>query len=257
MPIQGVGLTDVSYDANRQSEESLYRPTVYLNWSGSTESDYPIDYAFILQHGFDSQRAFASDVDPIAKTTTLYQEAYLVNKFMTYETMVVGSTLVKIEAQVVDVMESDVTSIGKRISDYYQFGIGVEHTLTGIVGDADLGLIGEYYYYNTFRQSADVANDLDLFQVFQNDLFLGLRYTFNDASDSSIIAGAIIDLEYEEQSYSVKYETRFFDVLSMKADYAYIKPSTTEPTAYALMGLNPDGSIVAHQRVGISLAYHF
>ena len=171
--------------------------------------------------------------------------------------MVVGSSLLKLEAQVIDVIDDNVTSVGLRVADYYQFGLGVEHTLTGLVGDADLGLIGEYYYYNTFKQEDDIADDLALFQIFQNDLFLGLRYTFNDASDSSIIAGAIIDLEYEEQSYSVKYETRFFDVLSMKADYAYIKPSTTEPTAYALMGLNPDGSIVAHQRVGINLAYHF
>ncbi|RUM66084.1 MAG: hypothetical protein DSZ03_01705, partial [Sulfurimonas sp.] len=61
---------------------------------------------------------------------------------------------------------------------------------------------------------------------------------FNDAADSSIIAGAIIDWQYHEQSYSFKYETRLFDVLSLKADYAYINPSKTDPTAYALMGYN-------------------
>ena len=178
---------------------------------------------------------------------------------MTYNTMVVGSTLLKIEAQVIDVIDDNVTSIGLRIADYYQFGLGVEHTLTGVIEDADLGLIGEYYYYNTFNQVDDIADDLALFQIFQNDLFLGLRYTFNDASDSSIIAGAIVDLDYREQSYSVKYETRFFDALSMKADYAYINPSTTAPTAYALMGFDKNNPTVpiAHQRVGINLAYHF
>jgi len=83
----------------------------------------------------------------------------------------------------------------------------------------------------------------------ENDLFLGLRYTFNDISDSSIIAGAVIDMAYSEQSYSVEYETRFFDVLSMKADYAYINPSKETLTAYHLMQ--------RHQRIGINLAYHF
>lgn len=253
------GRVDMVYDADRQSQESLYRPTLYLSWSGSTESDYPIDYAFILQHGFDSQRAFSSVLDPLAKTNTLYQEVYLANKVMTYNTLVVGATLLKLEALATDVIDKNVTSVGKKVGDYYQFGVGVEHTLTGVAGDADLGLIAEYYYYNTFTQGADIADDLALFQVFENDLFLGFRYTFNDASDSSVIAGAIIDLQYQEQSYSAKYETRFFDVLSATFDYAYINPSKTDETAYALMGFDPNnpGVSISHQRIGINLAYHF
>ncbi len=142
----------LQYDKDLQSSESLYRPTVYLNWSGSTESDYPIDYAFILQHGFDNQRAFESTTDLATFDTTLNEEAYLVNKVMTYNTMVVGSTLLKLEAQVIDVIDDNVTSIDLRVADYYQFGLGVEHTLIGVVGDADLGIIGEYYYYSTFEK---------------------------------------------------------------------------------------------------------
>ncbi len=253
------GSVDMVYDPDRKSQQSLYRPTLYLKWSGSTESDYPMDYAFILQHGYDSQRAFVSELDPAAMTNTLYEEVYLANKFMTYDTLVVGSTLLKIEALATDVIESNVTSIGKTVADYYQFGIGVEHTLTGFAGEADLGLIAEYYYYNIFDTGSDIATDLDLFQVFENDLFLGLRYTFNDISNSSVLAGAIIDLQYREQSYSVKYETRYFDVLSAAFDYAYINPSKTDQTAYALMGFDPNnpGKPIAHQRIGINLAYHF
>ncbi len=254
-----LGGISMVYDPDRRSTESLYYPTLYLKWSGSTESDYPIDYAFILQHGFDAQRAFVLEPDLSAMTNTLYQEVFLVNKFMTYDTMVVGSTLLKIEALATDVIESNVTSIGKTVADYYQFGIGVEHTLTGFAGEADLGLIAEYYYYNTFDSGPDIATDLDLFQVFENDLFLGLRYTFNDSADSSVLAGAVIDLQYREQSYSVKYETRYFDVLSAAFDYAYINPSKTDETAYALMGYDPNnpGVPIAHQRIGINLAYHF
>ncbi len=254
------GFLDVSYDANRGSKESLYRPTVYLNYSGSTESDYPIDYGIVLQHGYDSQRAFTANVNPLSKTMIFQENLYLVNKVLTYNTMVIGSTLLKLEGLVTDVLDDNATSAGKRIADYYQFGLGVEHTLTGFIADADLGLLAEYYYYNTFDHSDEIATDLNLFQVFQNDLFVGFRYTFNDSSDSSIIAGAIIDMEYQEQSYSFKYETRFFDVLSAKFDYAYINPSKRERTAYALMGTDPNnplGDPIAHQRVGLNLAYHF
>ena len=257
---QNTGVGALEYDKDLQSDESLYRPTVYLNWSGSTDSENPIDYALILQHGFDNQRAFESTTDLATLTTTLNEKVYLVNKVMTYNTLVVGSTLLKLEAQITDVIDTTYTAAETtqvRVEDYYQFGLGAEHTLTGLIGDADLGLIAEYYYYDTFNQAVDIADDLALFQIFQNDLFLGLRYTFNDASDSSIIAGAIVDLDYQEQSYSVTYVTRFFDAVSMTADYAYINPSETDPTAYALMGLNQNGSISAHQRVGINLAYHF
>ncbi len=252
------GPLDVSYNPNRESSESLYRPTLYLSYSGSTESDYPIDYAVIVQHGFDSQRAFDSVVDLASLSTEFVEEVYLANKLMTYNTMVVGSTLLKVEALATDVIDDNVSSSGKTVADYYQFGLGIEHTLTSLVGDADLGLLAEYYYYNTFDQSNKIATDLNLFQVFQNDLFVGFRYTFNDASDSSIIAGAIIDMDYQEQSYSFKYETRLFDVLSVKADYAYINPSKDTLTAYHLMGLNPsDGTVSAHQRVGLNLSYYF
>ena len=101
---------------------------------------------------------------------------------------------------------------------------------------------------------------MNLFQVFQNDLFLGFRYTLNDAANSSLIVGAIIDTEYEEQSYSLKYESRLYDVLNLKLDYAYINPSTSKPTAYALMGTDPKDPTAtpsAHQRIGLNLAYHF
>ena len=253
-----LGPFEVSYNPDRESSESLYRPTLYLSYSGSTESDYPIDYALIVQHGFDSQRAFNAVDNFTTLTKTFVEEVYLVNKFMTYNTMVVGSTLLKVEALATDVIDDNVSSAGKRVADYYQFGLGVEHTLSAFIGDADLGLLAEYYYYNTFDHSGTIATDLNLFQIFQNDLFVGFRYTFNDAADSSIIAGAIIDMDYQEQSYSFKYETRLFDVLSLKADYAYINPSKDTLTAYHLMGLNPsDGTVSAHQRVGLNLSYHF
>ena len=258
-----LGQFDLDYDSDRTSSESLYRPTLYLSWSGSTESDYPIDYAFIIQHGYDSQRAFVSELDFVKQTTTLREELYLVNKVMSYETMVVGATLFKLEALVTDVIDEVYTSAvpqDVQIEDYYQFGLGVEHTISGIIGDADLGLLAEYYNYDTFKKGADITTDLDLFQVFQNDLFVGFRYTFNDAADGSIIAGAMIDMSYQEQSYSVKFERRMFDLINLKLDYVYINPSKSDPTAYALMGQDPDDPTAdpsAHQRIGINIAYHF
>jgi len=271
-PVNNVKIvTAVDYESKLYAQESLYRPTLYLSYSGSTESDYPLDYAVVFQHGFDGQRAFNADletIDTFNYELTFSQEVYLVNKLMTYNTLVVDAVLFKFEGQLVALVDENVTAatIGDngdrsylKIGDYYQFGVGAEYTLTGFFDDGDLGLIGEYYYYNTFKGSDDIATDINLFQIFQNDLFLGFRYTFNDSADSSIIAGAIVDMEYEEQSFSFKYETRLLDVLKLKFDYVYINPSSTEPTAYALMGFDEKHpkTPVAHQRVGLNLAYHF
>ncbi len=102
----------VTYDDELQSDNSLSRPTVYLSYSGSLDWENALDFSIIFQNGYDSQRYFESD-GPLNGTPVTFQEhAYLVNKIMTYNTMVVGSTLLKLEALYTDVIDNEL------ISDY-------------------------------------------------------------------------------------------------------------------------------------------
>lgn len=231
----------VDYRDDLESESSRYRPTFYLTYSGSTDTEYALDYAVILQNGYDSQRYFISDGPLVGTPVDLQQHAYLVNKVSTYNTLVMGNTLLKAEALYADVIDDP------NISDYMHIGLGVEHTLTQVIGDADFGLIAEYYYYDTFESGK--YTDLELFEVFQNDLFLGGRYTFNDVDNSSIIGGAVLDMDYNEQSYYVEYETRIADTLKVHLDYRYIEPSKKTLTAFHLLG--------RHQRIGLNIGYYF
>ncbi|MEA3523347.1 MAG: hypothetical protein U9R50_10255 [Campylobacterota bacterium] len=231
----------VSYDDTLQSEESLERPTVYVSYSGTSETEYPIDYALIVQHGYDSQRYFSADGPLNATPVSFNEHAYLVNKVMTYNTAVVDATLIKIEALYTDVIDD------KLVSDYWHLGLGLEYTMTFDEFDGDLGLISEYYRYETL--DSDKLSDLELFETFQNDLFLGLRYAFNDADDSSFIGGLIADLEYDEQAYYMEYATRLGDSYKLTLDYRYIEPSTSNITAYALLK--------RHERLGLKVAYYF
>lgn len=231
----------VKYEHSLESEKSRYRPTIYLSYSGSTDTEYAIDYAVILQNGYDSQRYFTSDAPLDGSPVDFLQHAYLVNKVSTYNTMVVGNTLLKVEALYADVIDDP------NISDYMHAGLGVEHTLTQVVGDADLGLMVEYYYYDTFESGK--YSDLELFEIFQNDLFLGGRYSFNDGDDSSIIGGAVLDMDYDEQSYYVEYETRIADTFKVHLDYHYVEPSKDTRTAYHLLE--------RHQRIGLNIGYYF
>ena len=225
-----------SYKNDLESEKSLYRPSLYVEYNGSSYGDeYSLDYSFIYENGYDSQRYFT------VNNNQYTQHSYLVNKFMTYNTLVFDSTLYKLEALYTNVIDD------KNISDYIHVALGVEHTLDALDNGNEIGLLTEYYYYDTF--DTDKLSDLSLAQNFQNDLFVGMRYSFNDADDSNAVGGIIFDTQYNEESYYLEYETRIYDIAKIKFDYRYIEPSKTDNTVYAQLG--------RHQRVALNLSYHF
>ena len=232
---------NVKYSKNLQSESGRYRPNVYLKYSDSYEGDgFSLDYSFVLQNGYDSQRYYTTHMTAKDEIET-NEHAYLVNKFIIYDTLVSGATLYKLEAIYADVLNND------EISDYTHLGLGVEHTVPQVYKDADLGLLAEYYRYHSFE--GEKRNDLQLFEVFQNDLFLGLRYSFNQGNDSSIVGGGIFDLDYSEYVYYLEYQTRVADSYKINFDYRYIEPSNKQPTVFNLMG--------RHERLSLKIGYYF
>lgn len=229
----------VSYDKTLQTESARTRPSLYLSWNGTTDGEVAADFAVIVQNGYDSQRYFA----PKAGTfpPVYEQHAYLVDKVMAYATAVSGSTLFKLETLYTDVLDEPL------ISDYYHVGVGVEHTFEQLYGGSDLGLILEYYRYETLQ--ANRYSDLDLFEAFQDDLFAGLRWSLNDVSDTSVLGGVVWDGRYNEQNWYAQFESRIRETFRLSLDYRYIEPSGTEATAYAMLG--------RHERFSASLGYFF
>jgi len=90
---------------------------------------------------------------------------------------------------------------------------GIEYSLYGFAdGRGDLGLIAEHLYDGRDDDgSAPIA-------VFENDLFLGLRYAFNDAEETEIVGGGIVDLENGATALSVEFETRLAENWEIEAD---------------------------------------
>ncbi len=229
----------VTYNDDVNTEESANRPSIYVQYSGSTDTEYTLDYSIIFENGYDSQRYY-TDITKTANKV-IHENAYIVNKLMSYNTLVVGATLFKLEAVYTDVTNDD------EISDYYHVGLGMEHTLTQVYDEADLGLLVEYYKYDTFEDSK--RDDLELFETFQNDIFVGARYTFNEGNDASIVGGGIFDLEYDEQVYYVEYEGRINDMFKLNFDYRQTEPSTSDETALKRMG--------KQKRVSLKVGYYF
>jgi len=228
------------YNSKLVSEDGQERPTLYLKYSGTLDSEYALDYSFIIQNGYDSQRYYSlTGVSPTKIATQ--ENAYLVNKLSTYNTLAVGATLYKLEALYSDVIDNSV------IADYYHLGLGLEHTFAAVYEDADLGVIAEYYNYGTLEKGK--RGDLELFELFEDDLFLGLRYSFNKGDDASVLAGAIVDMRYSEQVYFLEYESRLAESFKINMDYRYIEPSPSDLTAFHLMG--------RHERISLELGYYF
>ena len=77
---------------------------------------------------------------------------------------------------------------------------GVEYTFVGAINAIDIGVLAEYLYDD--RGVGFLSN-------FQNDLFVGSRWAFNDADDSDILFGVFVDTELGSSSYRVEASTRF------------------------------------------------
>jgi hypothetical protein len=86
-------------------------------------------------------------------------------------------------------------------NDYNAYTAGFEYTFYGIMESAvDLGMLLEY--------SADDRPEGEA-GAFDNDVFLGARFAFNDAQSSEILAGFVIDSDNRSRTFRVEGNRRF------------------------------------------------
>ncbi len=186
------------YNENLKSKN---RPSVFLKYSGSGD-ELQIDYSLIYLNGFDNNRYLSFE------NAKLRQNAYIVNKFLSYATLVLDSTIYKGEF-------SYTLSDDEKISNYTEVGVGLEHTLYSFYDNKDLGLLVEYY-----------KNDSNTQSFFANDLTLGFRLSVNDMSSSEILGGISIDLENQEKIMFIKYDTRVYEKYKLALSYQKLTPKS-------------------------------
>lgn len=113
-----------------------------------------------------------------------------------------------------------------RLSETTQFDrqfaatAGLEYTLYGIFeSPADLGLLFEYHHDNRDKRQ--------LTSVLDNDIFIGTRLAFNDVQSSDLLAGVIIDADYQSQSWFVEASRRIGNSVKLNLEariYQQIDP---------------------------------
>ena len=87
---------------------------------------------------------------------------------------------------------------------------GFEYTFYGVSETgADLGVLSEYHFDDR-KQDAPTG--------FQDDIFLGARYVFNDAQDTEILAGGLYDFDFSSRSIRVELQRRFSDSWKLESE---------------------------------------
>jgi hypothetical protein len=87
-----------------------------------------------------------------------------------------------------------------KAQDFFALVAGLEYTFSNIDGNGlDIGVLGEYLY--------DEREELALNSL-QNDVFFGSRIAFNDAKDTSVLIGGLVDLRNSSKIFSMEASRR-------------------------------------------------
>ncbi len=123
--------------------------------------------------------------------------------------------------------------INRKINkeDYAAAVVGFEHTLPAFESGSELGLLAEFH-----RDSRGEAGG----SPFQKDLFVGARYALNDEDDSTMLAGALVDLDNQSKSFRLEASRRLGNGLKINIEgQAFFDVDKSDP----LLALEKDDYI--------------
>ncbi len=192
---------NIKYDENIKFTNKHEKPSFMATYTSTYDEDISADISFGLFKGYDENIIFK------AKDSIINPYLFQSSKIFTYNTFVIDSTLYKFEASYTKPKANKTI----KLNNFYQLGGGLEYTIEQIYKNHNLGLISEYYR----------SDKKDL--LFDNDLFLALRYSLNDKDSSEFLLGIIRDLKKSENSAYMKYQGRLMDNLNISTDLRYIK----------------------------------
>lgn len=137
---------------------------------------------------------------------------------------------------------------------HFALSAGGEYTFSGVFGSvADVGLLAECL----FDDRGENASQLDLIPpvaatasspAFRNDVFVGLRVSFNDVQRPQILAGLASDLDGRGLTYSLKAERRLGETWKLNLEWRGYSGAPADDVLHVLR--NEDS-------VRLALAHYF
>ncbi len=223
------------YDKHLQTSDKRYTPTLYFKANLGSQEMLDSETSIILLHGYDTKRYFFP-----TSATTLTQYAYRVNKAVILSHIILGDTILKTEMAYTDVIED------KQMSDYTQLSFGVEHSLYDIFS-SDITLYGEYYRY--FYSDASKKKNVDVSELYDNDIFMAFRVNFNDVGGSDLKFGILEDVHKDEQVFKADFHSRIFKDFVVHGEFLQILSDAKNQT--------PISQFTNSSRFTLGLAYTF
>jgi hypothetical protein len=103
---------------------------------------------------------------------------------------------------------------------------GFEYTLYGLFESShDLGLLAEYHF-------DDRGNDAST--LFEDDLFMGARWVWNDVDGTEILAGVIQDLSSSERTFRLEASKRVGQGLKVNVEAQFFSNIARESAFYSI-----------------------
>ncbi len=203
----------LEYDKALHLSDTRYTPTLYLKTNLVSNTLLDSETSLIVLHGYDNKRSFI----PIS-TTTLSQYAYRVNKVLLFSHIIYNDTIFKTELAYTDLLD-DI-----KMSDYTQLSVGVEQSFYEVVGTSDITLFGEYYSY--LYSDNEKLKNVDISEIYDNDVFVALRMSLNDVRSSELKVGILQDMQKDEQVIKATLKTRLYESFVLNGEYLQINSST-------------------------------
>ena len=202
----------VKYSQNNKKlylSNKKYTPTFYLGMNFLSDEYIDSETKIILVHGYDIKR----NILATSLTSPLYQYAYRVNKILLLSHIIYEDIIYKTEISYTDVIKYD------AISDYAQLSFGFEKSFYEVLG-SDITLYGEYYSY-IYTDDTKVKN-IDISELYDNDIFVALKVNFNDTKSSELKFGILKDIKKDEQIIKLEINSRMRDSFIINGEYINI-----------------------------------
>ncbi len=124
-------------------------------------------------------------------------------------------------------------------SNFGGFGVGAEYTFAGALGAGDLNLLAEYYHDTRGRKAST---------IFDNDIFVGFRYSGNDIASTEVLGGLLLDTRRSSKFVTLEACRRLSDAFKLSLDVRMpVAVAADDP----LQMLRDDGFMQ------LKLQYHF
>lgn len=240
--VQSNELEDMVYG----SDDERWRP----QWAARYQTSLldSIDFALYFFNGYERSPRFVPKEDPAMvlpigmggrETLLLVHHYDIVTKLgFTFQGnrgpwLFKGETLYQLYEQEI------VTKNETPVDDYYAFTTGLEYTLYGLFFDnQDVGLILEWI------ECSEEGKDL---VTYPNHFFGGIRYTFNNPSNRSILLGGYFNNKDHENVIRLEYSERLGEQFTLELEGLLVDADDD-----SLFGPFNDSS-----RIGGKITWHF